>query len=656
MENKRFLTKSRFKLALECPAKLFYTGKANYPDKKLEDTFLEALAKGGFQVGELAKCYFPGGSNIDELDHETALVKTRTLLERDNAIIYEAAFKFNNLFIRADIVVKKGADLYVYEVKAKSINPDEDSFLTGKGLIVGKWKPYIYDIAFQKYVIQCAYPDLEVKAFLMLADKSSTSTVDGLNQKFFLFKDKERVKIKTIGGMSREDLGQPLLVKINVDDIIHKVFKEEEFADNSSKSFKDWIHYYADAYEKDKLLDFSIGSKCGKCEFDANIEEERIGKRSGFKECWRKKAKFTDEDFSKPHINEVWDFRKKDEYISSGKYFQSALTRADLGGSKITSSTIPGLSRIDRQEIQITKSSINDYKPHIDNVGIKKELISWRYPLHFIDFETTAVAIPFNRGMRPYEQVAFQFSHHQVLENGKIEHKGQWINTETGRFPNFEFIRALKSQLENDEGTIFRYAPHENSILNAIYRQLMTSEEADKGELAEWIKTITHSTGSSAERWAGDRDMVDMWEMVKRYFFYPETKGSNSIKHILPATINSSEFLKSKYSKPIYGNQITSLNYNDQVWIDFDKTGKVINPYKKLTPVFEGIDDELLDNLVIDDETGIQDGGAAMMAYAQMQFTQMSSKERTLIQNALLRYCELDTFAMVMLWEEWNNL
>ena len=50
-----YLTKSRFKLAEECPTKLFYTGKKDYPDKKGEDPFLAALAEGGFQVGELAK-------------------------------------------------------------------------------------------------------------------------------------------------------------------------------------------------------------------------------------------------------------------------------------------------------------------------------------------------------------------------------------------------------------------------------------------------------------------------------------------------------------------------------------------------------------------------------------------------------------------------
>ena len=42
--------------------------------------------------------------------------------------------------------------------------------------------------------------------------------------------------------------------------------------------------------------------------------------------------------------------------------------------------------------------------------GLKKELDSYTYPLHFIDFETSMVAIPFYKGRKPYEQTAFQFS------------------------------------------------------------------------------------------------------------------------------------------------------------------------------------------------------------------------------------------------------
>jgi hypothetical protein len=47
----RYLTKSRFTLALEGPTKLYYMSKPRqYANQKRDDDFLAALADGGFQV------------------------------------------------------------------------------------------------------------------------------------------------------------------------------------------------------------------------------------------------------------------------------------------------------------------------------------------------------------------------------------------------------------------------------------------------------------------------------------------------------------------------------------------------------------------------------------------------------------------------------
>jgi hypothetical protein len=51
----------------------------------------------------------------------------------------------------------------------------------------------------------------------------------------------------------------------------------------------------------------------------------------------------------------------------------------------------------------------------------------------------------------------------------------------------------------------------------------------------------------------------------------------------------------------------------------------------------------------------ISEGGAAAVAFAKMQFTEMSDMERNALREALLQYCELDTLAMVMIWEHWLN-
>jgi len=147
--------------------------------------------------------------------------------------------------------------------------------------------------------------------------------------------------------------------------------------------------------------------------------------------------------------------------------------------------------------------------------------------------------------------------------------------------------------------------------------------------------------------------MVDLLDMVKRFYYDPYANGSNSIKAILPAVLNRSKYLQRKYSKPIYGTTIIpSYNYKEKVWIEI-KDGTVINPYDLLPPLFEGATDEQLEEYITDPM--LAEGGAAMMAYAKMQFTEMSDAERRLVAEGLLRYCELDTFAMVLIWEFWKN-
>jgi hypothetical protein len=652
----RYLTKSRFKLALECPTKLFYTSKKEYKDNKLEDDFLRALAEGGFQIGELAKLYYPGGINIDQIDHDEALKITEDLLKNQNVIIFEGAFRYNKLFIRADVIVKDGNNLRLIEVKSKTYDPASDKFIGSRGGLTSEWKPYIFDIAFQKYVLSNAHPEFNVTAYLCLADKSQKTTVDGLNQMFLLYKDGYRTRVRIKENANIHTVGNRILTEINVDEIANRIINSEFLPDEDFKTFVEIVNFYSEKYENDKRIFPKVLGKCKTCEFKATSEERVQGYKSGFHECWQDATSLKEENFDKPLILDIWDFRRKDELIKSGMYFMEEITRTELEGSsgKKQKQAI-GLSRLERQLLQVEKATNSDQSHYIDINGLQSEMSKWKYPLHFIDFETTSVAIPFNLGRSPYEQVAFQFSHHIVYENGNIEHSSEWINMERGLFPNFQFVRELKNVLEKDQGSIFRYANHENSILNAIYKQLQESAEPDMQLLCEWIQTITKSKSDSADKWEGERNMIDLLEIVKKYYYNPLMKGSNSLKHVLPAILNTSDHLKSKYSKPIYGAEIKSSNYKDYTWITIDQDGLVINPYNLLPPINFEYNNELLDTIAIDDESEIADGGAAMIAYARMQFTEMSDEERRRISKALLRYCELDTLAMVMLWEAWYN-
>jgi len=82
------LTKTRFQIGMECPTKLYYhLNSDKYPNQKLDDPFLEALAKGGFQVGALARAYFPGGVLVTEESNKAAVEKTKELLKQENCSV-----------------------------------------------------------------------------------------------------------------------------------------------------------------------------------------------------------------------------------------------------------------------------------------------------------------------------------------------------------------------------------------------------------------------------------------------------------------------------------------------------------------------------------------------------------------------------------------
>ena len=646
----KVLSKSRFKLGLECPNKLYYTGKDEYANSKREDSFLEALAQGGFQVEELARMHYPNGILIEGNDWDYRLLweQTQELLKQENVIIYEAAFLINDLFIRTDVLVKQGDNIELIEVKAKSFTPDDEYLFIGKrGGMVSDWKPYLFDIAFQKYVIQLCFPHWKIQSYIMMADKSKKASINGLNQLFRISgKGENRTgilkKVNTI-----EETGDPVLGKKNVTQIVTDI-ETNKYKYHDSLTFIDSINQFKEFYKKDEYANWKTTfSACKSCEFKSNDDELK----SGFKECFRKQHHWTEHDFTKPNIFDIYFFTKGNKLFEEGVYFKNELTEENIG-LKIEADK---LSTSNRQWLQIEKEVNSDSTLYVDAEGLKEEMDKWVFPLHFIDFETSAVALPFNKGLKPYEQIAFQFSHHIYYENGKIEHANEYINNKAGVFPNFEFLRALKEALEKDNGTVFRYSNHENSILNAIYAQLIVSGEDDKDELIKFIHCISHSKSDSTVKWKGDRDMVDLWEVEKRYYYNPFTKGSNSIKEVLPASLNSSKYLQEKYSRPLNQINVSSKNFpENHVWLEIEND-IVKSPYKMLPSLFDGWSEEEIENTLSEIED-IANGGAALTAYGKLQYKDMGQSEIDELTSALLKYCELDTLAMVMIYEHFKEL
>lgn len=646
-----YLTKTRFKEAIECPDKLFYYRKDEWADNRLDNEFLQELAKSGIQVGELAKSYYPDGIEVLERDSEEALKRTAELLKKEQVIIFEGAFSFENLLVRVDILIKNGPLIELIEVKSKSLFSEKEIFT--KSGITSDWKEYVYDIAFQFFVVQ---KNLNIsvgnlKGFLYVIDKSAVCTIDGLYQKFRLKKDHDKYVVVSNPKMP---LGEPLLRKVELTDSIYKIIQGNETINGVPRSFADYVEILSKAVVSDKMINSLTGRFCKACTYRANDGDRLKGLKSGYENCWRVKNGFKDEDFRRSSVFDIWNlhYTKLDQFLAEKRFFVDSLKKEDLQ-PKNKSNSKRKLTVADRQWLQIQLATGTAPSPYIDKVFLKTELDKLKFPLHFIDFEVAMNAIPFLKGLRPYHRLAFQFSIHTLQKDGKVSHDEQWIETKLGVDPTLEFIRQLRNALTKTEGSILIYSSYENSILLHILNVINESTEFDKAELIKFIKAITWCDGE--EGWTGSRAMIDMREWVLESYLSSHMKQSNSLKVVLPAIINDSSFLRTKYEKGIYGSEtMTSLNFKNFRWVNYGENGQVENPYKYLPPVFDGLDREAIEQLFEEDD--LADGGAAMSAYNLMQFMEMTDLERKAIINALYKYCELDTLAMVMLYEGLNDL
>jgi hypothetical protein len=644
------LTKTRFMKGVSCSAKLrFNEEKIAAQAETQDDAFLQALAQGGFQVEALARMHYPDGIFINTKPHqyEKAAKLTQEALLKDDVVLFEAAFLIDGYFVRTDILEKKGNKIKIIEVKAKSYEQG-GRFLTASGTILKEWEDKLWDLAYQKFVAMRAFPDFEFEASFMFADKTKKASVDGMNQ-LFRIPVNGNPRTDLVRKVNQiEDLGNSILTLVDeVDQIVDDILDEKlrhSISDN-------WLRTTAIDL-RDYLQKKNWGSpgpefkKCKNCEFRTVTTEDGFVELS---ECFKYiRSSYSASMLRKPTIFEIWDYKNGPHGgLTRGNLFLEDMTAADFN---IEDVELHKIARRERQWLQVTKTVKNDNTLYVEKEGLLSEMKNWNFPLHFIDFETSGAALPFTKNMSPYEQVAFQFSHHIVLEDGTINHQTEYINNTPGEFPNFSFARALYQALKNDTGTIFRYHNHENTILNVIIRQLEDSQEPDATELITFLKSITKSTGKSAVEWKGERAMVDLHRLIKEYYYNPLTKGSISLKYMLPACLNTSDVLKRKYSQPIANVKVSSKNFDgNHVWLKTNGE-EVQSPYQMLPPLFDNWDLlDLQDN--VSEMEGVADGGAALTAYAKLQYQDMSDKEREEITKGLLKYCELDTLAMVMVYE-----
>ena len=131
------LSKSRYVAGLQCH-KLLYT-RTHDPDAIPEpDAFTQYLFDQGTAAGELATKFFSGGTVIPAFPIDESIQKTQAALENKAEHIFEAAFNFENIHVKVDVLRNLGGKFDIIEVKSGTSVKDV----------------HLDDLAIQKYVLE----------------------------------------------------------------------------------------------------------------------------------------------------------------------------------------------------------------------------------------------------------------------------------------------------------------------------------------------------------------------------------------------------------------------------------------------------------------------------------------------------------------------
>ena len=143
------------------------------------------------------------------------------------------------------------------------------------------------------------------------------------------------------------------------------------------------------------------------------------------------------------------------------------------------------------------------------------------YPRYYFDFEGIDLPVPHWEGVRPYEQIPFQWSCHIERAPGVFEHE-EFLDL-TGQDPSLACIQRMREVIDPDDNgpILVYYATYERGRLH---------------ELAQ-----RHPEHAALTQQYIDR-LVDLHPLVKDHFYHPDMRGSFSIKKVLPVIVSDLDY------------------------------------------------------------------------------------------------------------------
>jgi hypothetical protein len=171
------------------------------------------------------------------------------------------------------------------------------------------------------------------------------------------------------------------------------------------------------------------------------------------------------------------------------------------------------LSDRQRREVRVAQSN----EPHIDRQAVRRFREALRFPLYFLDYETLNYGIPLYHGLKPYQQLPFQWSLH-VVRGVEAEPEHHAFLSDGSRHPALDFVEALRRAIPDDGGHV------------VVWNQ--TFETGRNRELAAMFpEHRAFLEGLNAR-------VVDLMAPFQKHdYLHPGFRGSYSIKNVLPVLV-----------------------------------------------------------------------------------------------------------------------
>ncbi len=588
LDSKGFLRFTR------CPTAAYY-GWSGQPTGTGDDPFLTFLGQEAKTIRRLAWRLFPDGHHIGQADPVRVATLTRKHLQEGTAPVFGGCVLVDNTIAHPDVLIRKERDLHLITIKSKAGNIDAHRagkmLVTMYGGIRACWKDYVYELAFQCAVLRQAWPDLRIVPWLLLPECNTPADAEEIT--------------------SAQATPAPLPEEH--DDEITRRRRRSVLKFFPASKAVDLIADEVDAAMREMKKLWRSGERpvsplkyaCRNCEFRSGNGRDET---DGFHACWGKLAR------PRPHLFDLYQLYS----LKQPGHRQALLADAKIEAGQtalfdIHEDELQG-EHAARQRMQLR--GLRENREIIDP-RLSERIAELRWPVAFLDFETTLSAIPRHPGLKPYQTLPFQFSCHVLHADGSCEHR-EWLNTEN-RVPTLPFIRALMRALA-DVGSICVYTDYENRILKEALGFLATLDEDTQTERS-WIFDLLHSG-----------QIVDQHQWVYDYCFHPQMDGGRtSIKKVLPTLWKSNPSL---WKHPVFRSYYRERN------------GVVLDPYETLPEhTFNG------------ESFSVREGCAAMRAYREMLYGSGSSCPQTqeALAAMLRAYCKLDTLSQWIIFEHWQE-